>query len=77
MKAIGQLGYYAPEDIKLISFDNTPYSTLSSPSITAIDRNPEEIAKKSVEILMKLLNQEECSYDNIVPVSLVERDSTR
>ena len=59
MKAIGELGYYAPEDIRLISFDNTPYSTLSSPSITSIDRNPREIAYKACEVLLKRLNKEE------------------
>lgn len=77
MKAIGQLGFYAPEDIRLISFDNTPYSTLSSPSITAIDRKPETIAEKGAEVLLKLLNKEETENINIIPVSLVERDSTR
>lgn len=77
MKAIGQLGFYTPEDIRLISFDNTPYSTLSSPSITAIDRKPETIAEKAAEVLLKLLNKEETENINIIPVSLVERDSTR
>lgn len=77
MKAIGRLGFYAPEDIRLISFDNTPYSTLSSPSITAIDRKPETIAEKAAEVLLKLLNKEETENINIIPVSLVERDSTR
>lgn len=77
MKAIGELGYYAPEDIKLISFDNTPYSTLSSPSITAIDRNAKDIAYKACEVLLKLLNQEETEKETVIPVSLVKRDSTR
>lgn len=77
MKAIGRLGFYAPEDIRLISFDNTPYSMLSSPSITAIDRKPETIAEKAAEVLLKLLNKEETENINIIPVSLVERDSTR
>ena len=77
MKAIGELGYYAPEDIRLISFDNTPYSTLSSPSITSIDRNPREIAYKACEVLLKTLNREETESAYIIPVSLVKRDSSR
>ncbi|MBR0420216.1 MAG: substrate-binding domain-containing protein [Erysipelotrichaceae bacterium] len=77
MKAIGELGYYAPEDIRLISFDNTPYSTLSSPSITAIDRNAKDIAYKACEVLLKLLNKEETEKETVIPVSLVKRDSTR
>ena len=77
MNALSLLGYYAPEDIRLISFDNTPYSTLSSPSITSIDRNFKEIAYKACEVLLKLLNKEETQDTNIIPVSLVKRDSTR
>lgn len=77
MKAIGELGYYAPEDIKLISFDNTPYSTLSSPSITAIDRNAKDIAYKACDGLLRLINKEDTEETNIIPVSLVKRDSTR
>ena len=77
MKAIGELGYYAPEDIKPISFDNTPYSTFSSPSITSIDRNPEKISSKAVEDLLKRLNGEETEEVNVIPVSLVKRDFSR
>ena len=77
MKAIGELGYYAPEDIRLISFDNTPYSTLSSPSITSIDRNPKQIAYKACEALLKVLNKETVEDRNVIPVSLVKRDSSR
>ena len=77
MKAIGELGYYAPEDIRLISFDNTPYSTLSSPSITSIDRDPQMIACKAVEVLLKQLDHEDVEARNVIPVSLVKRDSSR
>lgn len=77
MKAIGELGYYAPEDIRLISFDNTPYSTLSSPSITAIDRNAKDIAYKACDTILRLINIENTEETNIIPVSLVKRDSTR
>ncbi|WP_195837023.1 substrate-binding domain-containing protein [Sharpea porci] len=77
MNAIGKLGYYAPEDIKLISFDNSPYSTLSSPSITSIDRNPKAIAAKAVEVLLDRMNGKEVNITNMIEVSLVIRDSTR
>lgn len=77
MKAIGELGYYAPEDVRLISFDNTPYSTLSSPSITSIDRDPRKIACKAVEALLKRLNKEKTEDAYTIPVSLVKRDSSR
>ena len=77
MKAIGELGYYAPEDVRLISFDNTPYSTLSSPSITSIDRNFKDIAYKAVEVMLDQIDGKEACDTNTIEVSLVKRDSSR
>ena len=77
IKALGRLGYYVPEDVKLISFDNSPYSTMASPSITSIDRNPVLLAETTVKTLMDVINGTKTDPETIVPVSLVKRDSTR
>lgn len=77
MKALGRVGFYSPEDVRLISFDNSPYSMMASPSITSLDRNPASLAEKACEILMDLVAKKEVRKDNIISVSLVERDSTR
>lgn len=77
MKALGKVGYYAPEDVKLISFDNSPYSTMASPSITSLDRNPASLAGRACEILLDLIAGKDVQKENIISVSLVERDSTR
>ncbi len=77
MTALKKTGYYVPEDVRLISFDNSPYSAMSSPSVTAIDRNPALLAERACEVLLKLIAGEEADEENIVRVSLVERDSTR
>lgn len=77
MVALSKVGYYVPEDVKLISFDNSPYTTMSSPSITAIDRNSHELAVKAVEILTALIIGQKAEIENTIKVSLVKRDSTR
>ena len=77
IRALGRGGYYVPEDVKLISFDNSPYSTMASPSITSIDRNPAELARCACEQLLKKINQENAETRVIVPVTLIKRDSTR
>ena len=77
MKALGKVGYYSPEDVRLISFDNSPYSTMASPSITSLDRNPSSLAERACAILMDLIAGKEVQKENIISVSLVERDSTR
>ena len=66
------------EDIRLISFDNSPYAALTSPMLTTLDRKPEVLARKACEILFDLMEgREEESVENVVEVSLVERGSTR
>lgn len=77
IKALGKVGYYVPEDVRLISFDNSPYTMMASPSITSIDRNPYLLAKKACEILLNQIEGKEFEICNVVDVSLVERDSTR
>lgn len=77
MKALGKVGFYSPEDVRLISFDNSPYSTMASPSITSLDRNPASLAGRACEILLDLPAGKEVQKENVISVSLVERDSTR
>ena len=77
MKALGRLGHYVPEDVRMISFDNSPYSVMASPSITAIDRNGTLIAQKAAEIISNLFDKKAVSLETVIPVSLVKRDSTR
>lgn len=76
--ALRSIGQYVPEDVKLISFDNSPYSTMASPAITTIDRNPRQLAEDACEALLSLFNGiHPDPLETIVPVSLVKRDSTR
>ena len=77
MVALSKVGFYVPEDVRLISFDNSPYTTMSSPSITAIDRNPHELAVKADELLVNLIKCQKTEIENTIQVSLVKRDSTR
>ena len=77
LRALGSVGLYVPEDVKLISFDNSPYSSMASPSITSIDRNPKFMAEKACETLIALMEGKPAETEQIIPVSLVKRDSTR
>lgn len=77
MVGLRSVGFYVPEDVRLISFDNSPYSNMATPAITAIDRNPKGLAATACETLLKLICHETVSKENIVPALLVKRDSTR
>ncbi len=77
MTALHEVGLYVPEDVKLISFDNSPYSTMASPAITALDRRPQELAESACAHLLSLLQGETVPAMTITSVSLIKRDSTR
>ena len=75
--ALHRVGLYVPEDVKLISFDNSPYSSMASPAITALDRNPRELAETACACLLKQIGVEPAPEQVTIPVRLCKRDSTR
>ena len=77
MTALHEVGLYVPEDVKLISFDNSPYSTMASPAVTALDRRPQELAETACAHLLALMRGETAPARTVIPVSLIRRDSTR
>lgn len=75
--ALRRAGLQVPQDVKIIGFDNTLYSLLMTPPLSSIERNPEQIALRSCELLLQLINGETPAQTHItVPTSLVERQST-
>ena len=75
--ALHQVGLYVPEDIRLISFDNSPYSRMASPAVSALDRRPDLLAEKACECLLDRIAGRPVPPETIIPVSLIRRDSTR
>lgn len=66
-----------PEDVKIVSYDNTLYSLLTTPSLTSVERNSTKMAQKACEVLLQLINGETppCR-ENYIPTDLVIRGST-
>lgn len=66
-----------PEDIKIIGFDDTPYNQYSSPSLSSVKHNTDQISQLTVDSLLKLIQSPLESGDKIfTPVSLSLREST-
>ena len=77
IRALNLLGYYVPEDVRLIAFDNSIYSTYASLSITSIDRNSKEIAEKACKLILDKIEGKKVDLETTISVSLVIKDSTR
>lgn len=73
-----QCGLSVPQDISVIGFDDLPICTLSVPKLTTISQDIETKARKSGDLLFKMMKEKkEITVFEKSPVKLIERDSVR
>jgi LacI family transcriptional regulator len=67
-----------PRDFELISMEASPYFSLMNPSITVVNLNIEQMAEKSMELLMRFIEQNIPLEIKLytIPVSLISRESS-
>ena len=68
-------GKNVPDDIAIISFDNSIYSDLNSVKITSFNHLKEEMGHIAAKQLIHIMNGG-CSEKIIIPMDLVEKEST-
>lgn len=80
--ALKEAGLSVPEDISIVSFDDTPKSTLVEPLLSSVSTHVEEMAKTALRLLAERVPVgtnaavRTIPLKVIVPPSLVVRDST-
>ncbi|MRH43609.1 LacI family DNA-binding transcriptional regulator [Aquibacillus halophilus] len=65
-----------PNDIKIIGYDDVELSTILTPPLTTINQPLEKMSELTIELLIRQIKGEKVSFDNSLPVSLVERGTT-
>lgn len=76
--ALSVLGKSVPQDISIISYENTSVSSFLSPPHTTISQNIEEVVHAAFDMLDKLLKNEEGGAARVdVASGLIERNSVR
>lgn len=63
MKAAKDLGLKIPEDIAIIGFDDIKFSAVIDPPLTTTAQPLQEMGKKSMDLLLKLMNGEKLEQD--------------
>jgi LacI family transcriptional regulator len=56
MQAIKEKGLRIPEDIGLVGYDDIPFSSLISPSLTTIRLKKQDLGVESVNLLLSRIN---------------------
>lgn len=71
-------GLQVPEDIAVIGFDDQPIAAIVEPALTTIHQPIEEIGKKTMEVMLELLEDKTKSIKSQIyelPLQLVVRES--
>lgn len=65
------------KDFKLVSFDNTDFTTLVTPNVTSIDMRQREIGINAANLMLERLGGRQESKTVVLDPSIIERDSSR
>ena len=68
-------GVRIPEEMAVVSFDNSQYSELASVHITSLSHSPQNIGELAANLMLRLLQGEKCQSET-VPWRLVEKESS-
>ncbi|MFZ3618375.1 LacI family DNA-binding transcriptional regulator [Leclercia barmai] len=72
LRVCQQKGFRVPQDIAVVGFDNIDYSLLTTPPLTTISVDKQQLARKTFELVM----QESDETTILLPVKLVVRGTT-
>ncbi|GAA4956060.1 DNA-binding LacI/PurR family transcriptional regulator [Nonomuraea thailandensis] len=76
-RAIGELGLRVPGDISLVAFDDAPWMSMVSPTVSAVSQDTFNLGATAVRRLDERIERPESdSVTTVLNVRLVEREST-
>jgi len=78
IRVLKEHGYSVPDDVSVVSFDNSIFSTISSPQITTVDNNVKEMVDTASRIIIKKIDNPQRTYGRVlIKGTIIERESAR
>lgn len=77
IKALDDMHLRVPEDVSIIGFDGIALSRFTLPTLTTIAQPADALAQSSVELILRLREDEMDSENVIVPAALLEGGSVK
>lgn len=65
-----------PEQMKIVGFDDAEIASLTTPPLSTIHQPIEEMCRYAVEMILKKTKGETIPVKTVLPISLVERETT-
>ncbi len=75
LQACRRLGRRVPDDVKVVGYDDIVLASLLVPRLTTVHQPIEEMGSRAVDILVAQIAGEAVPMENVLPVSLVVRES--
>lgn len=71
-----KLGKTIPDEVRIVGYDDVNAASWISPSLTTVQQPIEEMSRLAVELIRRQLEGETIEKQNILPVKLIERETT-
>lgn len=76
MKSLTEHGYRIPEDVSVVSYDNTYMAEMGVPRLTSVDYNYAEYGRKLIDTAVALIEGRKVGRIRMVTPTLVVRESS-
>lgn len=77
MRAVNDLGYSVPDDFSVTGFDDIPIAGYTTPKLTTIQQDMEEVGYRAAELLQELIKNPSRTENVYVPYRFIERNSVK
>ena len=76
MRYLTRKGVKIPEDMSVLGMDDIPPAQFSTPSLSTIHHDLYRLGTMAVDGALSIFKKQSSTYQEIIPVSLVQREST-
>jgi DNA-binding LacI/PurR family transcriptional regulator len=76
LRALREEGRRVPEDVSVVGFDDLPEAEYFLPALTTVRQDFAELGRRVMDVLNRVLDGEEQPSVELVPTTLVVREST-
>lgn len=76
VRALREAGRRVPEDVSVVGFDDLPEVEFFQPALTTVRQDFAALGQQVMQVLERVLGGDEAPVVDLVPTSLVVRDST-
>ena len=75
IRALRDLGRSVPEDVSVVGFDGIDISRFTLPRLTTVEQPVEEIARRSLNLLLDMMDRDAAPRHVLVEASFRKRES--